>query len=82
MSIKIAQSSPFTPLISQAKQKGIHIIVASIGEHLNNKELRGIASEPSDKNLLNVNRMMDLESIKEAIIGATCNGAYESEVTK
>lgn len=52
----------------------IHLMVVSVGDQINNLELKGIASEPVDKNLFKVERFQDLPNLVQQLANAMCDG--------
>lgn len=65
------------PEAIKAKTKGIHIIAISIGNMINWAEVRGIASEPYDRNILQINSQRDLPRFKSVILSSLSNDRNE-----
>ncbi|KAI0210897.1 Collagen alpha-5(VI) chain [Lamellibrachia satsuma] len=63
------------PYAFDARRKGIHMIVSSIGSMLNILELRGMASTPASANLYQASSWRDLsQSLKRSLVSNTCDG--------
>lgn len=62
------------PEAIQARVDGTHMIVATVENDHNNLELKGLASDPKEKNIFNVQRYSQLPTIVSTIVQATCNG--------
>ena len=62
------------PFAIDARRKGVHVIVVSIGDMLNMLELKGMASMPVDSNLYAATSWKDLPGLKVDMIDATCDG--------
>lgn len=65
------------PQAIQAKIKGIHIIAVSIGTMINWVEVRGIASEPWDRNILQIRSQVDLPNFRSIILTSLSNNQNE-----
>ena len=70
------------PEAVQTRIQGIHIIVVSVGKDMNWLELEGIASEPQDRNIYNVESIRDLYQIHDAIKTSFCDGILASCLSK
>lgn len=57
----------------QARLEGIHIVVASVENNINDIELKGLSSLPHEHNLFNVQRFSQLPAMFTDIIAASCN---------
>ena len=62
------------PFAIDARTKGVHVIVVSIGDMLNMLELRGMASMPVAQNLHQAKSWRDLAGLKTNMIKSTCDG--------
>ena len=62
------------PFAIDARVKGVHIIVLSIGDMLNMLELNGMASLPSSANLHQARSWKDLSGLKDVLVANTCDG--------
>ena len=62
------------PFAIDARIKGVHIIVLSIGDMLNMLELHGMASLPSSANLHQARSWRQLSGLKNALVSNTCDG--------
>ena len=62
------------PEAIKARISGIHLIVASPEGRGHTLEFRGIASQPTDRNIFVVNNFDSLTSIQNAVINAGCDG--------
>ena len=49
-------------------------MVVSVGDQINNLELRGIASQPENSNLFQVEKFSDLQTIVSRLSNAICDG--------
>jgi len=65
------------PQAISAKIKGIHMIVVSIGSMVNRVEVRGIASEPWDRNIIQILSQNDLPNYRSVILTALSNNQNE-----
>ncbi|CAD5110740.1 DgyrCDS110 [Dimorphilus gyrociliatus] len=69
------------PEAINSKIKGIHITVVSIGNMVNWVEVRGIASEPWDRNIIQIRSQSELSNYRSTVLTAfsnnqnECNGA-------
>ena len=61
----------------EARIAGVHIIVVAIETHAN-LEIKGIASNPDEANVLHVSRYSELPDVLPAMITAMCNGVVIS----
>ena len=62
------------PEAREARISGIHIIAVAVGPNRNKLELKGIASDPDDKNIFSVDSFDNLETIQYPVISSMCNG--------
>lgn len=58
----------------KAKQKKITVFAIGIGGNINEKELKGIASRPSDEYMFQVEGYSALDAIKSSLAVRTCKG--------
>lgn len=65
------------PFAIDARTKGVHVIVVSIGDMLNMLELRGMASMPVAQNLHQAKSWRDLAGLKTNMIKSTCDDNNE-----
>ena len=65
---------------SALRDHNVTVLTLGVGdeEWLDLPELRGIASEPRHRNVLNVRRFDQLDSVVKALQQATCNGQFHS----
>ncbi len=64
------------PQAIKARVDGMHIIVSTIENNVNNLEIKGMASEPNLKNIFNAQRYSDLPNLVNSITQATCDSMY------
>ena len=57
----------------EAREKGITIIAIGVGQSVNLRELQGMASDPTDANVIRVSNFGDLRGIQDRIIRSLCN---------
>ena len=62
------------PQAIRARISGIHMVVATMENNPKNLELKGIASDPDEKNIFNVRRYGQLSQMVNNLVGITCNG--------
>ena len=58
----------------EARVSGVHIITVSVGKQLGTFELKSMASQPKDKNMFQVERFDELDSLVRQMPMAFCNG--------
>jgi len=56
-----------------AREDGIHIITLGVGEGVRPDELRGIASFPTESNMLTVDSFESLNDVSQTLTQAICN---------
>lgn len=59
----------------QARIEGVHIIVVTVAEKPN-LEIKGIASDPDDQNILFVNNFSLLPTLSNRLINSVCDGMF------
>ena len=69
------QKEQTLPSAIAARLAGIHLMVVTVSEKPN-LELKGIASDPDDNNLLYVNRFDLLPTITDTLVSNMCDGVY------
>jgi len=65
--------------VQEAKSRGIHFIVVSIGSWIDIEELQGMASYPHENNLMQVDNVDSLTSILSNMQSFICNNVNECE---
>lgn len=63
------------PEAIQSRIDGVHLMVVTVTEKPN-LEMKGIASDPDDTNILYVENFNQLQSISQTLIMAMCDGMY------
>ncbi len=58
----------------RARDGGIHLIAVGIGGNVRTRELDGIASFPTESNVLRADGFDGLAAIRESLVQAVCNG--------
>lgn len=61
----------------EAKKKGIHVIVVAIGSWTDNEELIGMSTFPYEKNVVRVNNVAALDTIRGRLRDLLCNNVDE-----
>lgn len=64
------------PEAIEARINGIHILAVVVGNNHRSLEIKGIASDPDEENILNVDRFSMLETIKDRLVTAVCDGKW------
>ena len=64
------------PQAIRARVNGIHLAVATMENDPENLELKGIATDPDERNIFNVRRYSQLDDIVDDMVGITCDGIY------
>ena len=60
----------------KSKQKKISLFAIGIGSNINERELKGIASNPSGEYMFKVDGYTALDAIKNSLAVRTCKGMY------
>ena len=64
------------PEAIQARIEGVHIMAVTVMPDGPNLEIKGIASDPDDYNLFNVQNFNDLGSLVSRLVDGVCNGKW------
>ena len=62
------------PEAIQARIEGIHIMAVTVMPEGPNLEIKGIASDPDEYNMFNVQNFNDLSDMVSNLVGGVCNG--------
>jgi Mg-chelatase subunit ChlD len=65
------------PEAIEARIDGIHVIAVVVGNGHQSLEIKGIASDPDEENILNVNRFSLLNTIETRLVQAVCDDQDE-----
>ena len=64
------------PEAIKARQEGVHIIAVSMGENKRRLEIKGIASDPDEHNIMDVKDYDNLPSVVAKMVDTMCDGKY------
>lgn len=62
----------------EVRKAGIHLSVIGVGSSIRPAELKGIATDPDDKNVYTVKDFNALTGIIETLLNDVCNGEFIS----
>ena len=62
------------PEAIEARIAGVTLIVVAVGRHGDSLELRGIASDPDERNVLHVDSFSQLDTLKARLVDSMCDG--------
>lgn len=65
------------PEAMKARADGIYIIVSTVGASRNLLEIRGLVSDPVDRNVVSVDRYQELNNLVDRLIETFTNGKWE-----